>query len=143
MLFRSVIGYRWTFGDGSGASGRDATHTYNQPGSYEVCLTIKTQQGCETRICKKLVVPGDARPVLHVSPNPVANVMHLLFNSTHNEPVNIKIVNAFGVTVKSYTRNAATGNNNWDFDLSTLTPGSYTVYIQSPNQFSSQLFIKN
>jgi hypothetical protein len=138
-----VIGYRWSFGDGSGASGPEATHTYNQPGSYEVCLTIKTQQGCETRICKKLNVPGNTQPVLHISPNPVTNVMNLLFYSTHTEPVTIRIVNGFGVIVRTYTKNASTGANNWSFDLSTLVAGSYTLYVQSPNQLSSQLFIKN
>ena len=138
-----VVGYRWSFGDGSGASGREATHTYNQPGSYEVCLTIKTQRGCETKICKKLNVPGNTQPVLHISPIPVVNVMNLLFYSTHTEPVTIRIVNGFGVIVKKYTRNASTGANNWNFDLSTLTAGSYTLYIQSPNQLSSQVFIKN
>ena len=138
-----VTGYRWSFGDGSGASGREATHTYNQPGSYEVCLTIKTQSGCETKICKKLNVPGNTQPVLTISPNPVTTVMKLLFYSTHTEPVNIRIVNGLGVIVRNYTRNASTGANNWDFDLSTLTAGSYTLYVQSPNQLSSQIFIKN
>lgn len=138
-----VVGYRWSFGDGTGASGPEATHTYNQPGSYEVCLTIKTQQGCETRICKKLNVPGNTQPVLQISPNPVINVMNLLFYSTHTEPVTIRIVNGFGVIVKSYVRNATTGANTWNIDISTLTAGSYTLYIQSPNQLSSQLFIKS
>ena len=137
-----VIGYRWTFGDGSSATGKEVTHTYNAPGTYEVCLNIKTQLGCETNICKKLHVPGNTQPVLHISPNPVVNIMHMQFLSTHTEPVNIRVVNANGITVKSYVRNAVIGLNNWDFDLTTLTPGSYMVYVQSPNQLSSQLFIK-
>jgi len=137
-----VIGFHWTFGDGSSTTGREVTHTYNVPGTYEVCLTIKTQLGCETRICKKLNVPGNTQPVIHISPNPVENMLHLLFYSTHSEPVNIRIVNANGVVVRNYLRNATTGANNWDFDVTTLTPGSYMLYIQSPNQLSSQLFIK-
>jgi PKD repeat protein len=138
-----VINYKWIFGDGSSAAGKEVTHTYNVPGTYETCLLIKTQLGCETKICKKLLVPGDTGPVLRISPNPVVNILHVLFYSTHTEPVNIKIVNGFGVIVKSYVRNASTGANNWDFDLSLLTPGAYTLYVQSPNQLSSQLFIKN
>jgi PKD repeat protein len=137
-----VIGFNWTFGDGSSTTGREVTHSYNVPGTYEVCLTIKTQYGCETKICKKLIVPGNTQPVIHISPNPVENMLHLLFYSTHSEPVNIRIVNANGVIVRNYLRNATTGANNWDFDVTTLTPGSYMLYIQSPNQLSSQLFIK-
>jgi PKD repeat protein len=138
-----VIGYQWTFGDGSSAAGREVTHTYNAPGSYELCLRIKTQSGCETNICKKLIVLSDTHPVLYLSPNPVVNILHVLFYSTNTETVTIKIVNAFGVIIKNYVRNASTGANNWDFDLGTLTPGAYTLYVKSPNQLSSQLFIKN
>jgi PKD repeat protein len=137
-----VAGYRWTFGDGSAASGKEVTHQYNAPGTYEVCLTIKTQRGCVTRICKPLHVPGNAQVALQISPNPVLNTMHVLFYSTHNEPVVLKIVNSSGVVVRSWTRNATQGANNWDFDVSALGAGAYTLYVQSPNQLSSQLFIK-
>ena len=137
-----VIGYRWTFGDGSAATGREVTHQYNAPGTYEVCLTIKTQRGCETRICKPLHVPGNAQIALQITPNPVLNIMHVLFYSTHNEPVVIKVVNGYGVVVRTWTRNATQGANNWDLDVSTLPAGAYTLYVQSPNQLSSQLFIK-
>jgi len=137
-----VAGYRWTFGDGSAATGREVTHQYNAPGTYEVCLTIKTQRGCETRICKPLHVPGNAQIALQITPNPVINTMHVLFYSTHTEPVMIKVVNSYGVVVRTWARNATQGANNWDFDVSTLPAGAYTLYVQSPNQLASQLFIK-
>jgi len=137
-----VIGYRWTFGDGSVATGREVTHQYNVPGTYEVCLTIKTQRGCETRICKPLHVPGNAQVALQITPIPVINTMHVLFYSTHNEPVIIKVVNGYGVVVRTWSRNATQGANNWDLDVSTLPAGAYTLYVQSPNQLSSLLFIK-
>jgi len=138
-----VVGFRWTFGDGSGAAGREVTHTYNHAGTYEVCLYIKTERGCETRICKKLTVPGNAEPALHLAPNPVINVLYAMFYSTQTEQVNIKIVNANGVVVRNYIRNATVGSNNWNFDVSTLLPGIYTFVVYSPNQLSSGIFIKN
>jgi hypothetical protein len=51
-------------------------------------------------------------------------------------------VNANGVTVRSYVRNVIVGNNTWDIDLSTLMPGIYSFVLQSPNQLSSALFLK-
>jgi hypothetical protein len=137
-----VVGYRWTFGDGSAASGREVTHQYNAPGTFEVCLTIKTQRGCITRICKPLHVPGNTQVALQITPNPVLNTMHALFYSTHTEPAVVKVVNSSGVVVRSWTRNASQGATNWDFDVSTLGAGAYTLYVQSPNQLASQLFIK-
>jgi len=137
-----VVSYRWTFGDGSAAAGREVTHQYHAPGTYDVCLTIKTQRGCETKICKALHVPGNAQAALQITPNPVVNTMHVLFYSTHSEQVTIKVVNSNGVVVRSWTRNATQGANNWDFDVSTLGAGAYTLYVQSANQLASQLFIK-
>jgi len=136
------VGFHWTFGDGSSASGQEVTHTYAQAGDYEVCLYIKTQLGCETRICKKIRVPGNNEPTLHLSPNPVINVVHVQFFSTHTEQVNIKIVNSNGVVVRSYIRNVTVGSNSWDLDLSTLLPGIYSFVLQSPNQLASVLFLK-
>jgi hypothetical protein len=137
-----VVSYRWTFGDGSVSTGREVTHQYNVPGTYDVCLTIKTQRGCETRICKPLHVPGNTQISLEITPNPVINTMHVLFYSTHNEPVMIKVVNGYGVVVRTWARNATQGANSWDLDVATFPAGAYTLYVQSPNQLSSRLFIK-
>jgi PKD domain len=137
-----AIAYRWTFGDGTSASGREVTHTYNQGGSYQVCLTIVTRLGCETRICKTVRVPGNNEPALRLTPNPVVNVLHVEFRSTHTEQVNIKILNGFGAPVRTYVRNVTVGQNNWDVELATLMPGIYTFIVQSPNQLASAIFIK-
>jgi PKD repeat protein len=138
-----VVEYRWNFGDGSGAAGKEVTHSYHAPGTYEVCLQIITQRSCITKICKKLIVPGDIRPVLQLSPNPVSATLHISFYSAYSETINIKIVNSNGVVLKSYAKSITVGNNSWDLDVAVLMPGTYTLYIQSANQLASQLFIKN
>ena len=137
-----VLGYRWTFGDGTSALGREVTHTYNQGGNYEVCLMIKTRLGCETKICRPIHVQGPNQAVLHLSPNPVINVLHVEFLSTQTEQVNIKILNAMGNQVRTYVRNVNVGPNNWNHDLSNLLPGVYSYIVQSPNQLASAIFIK-
>jgi len=137
-----VVGYRWTFGDGSLAIGREVTHTYAAPGNYTVCLLMNTRLGCETRICKTVHVPGNNTPALTLSPNPVQTVVTASFLSTHTETVNIRILNGTGNPVRTFTRNANVGGNTWTFDLSTLAPGVYSFVVQSPNQLASVIFIK-
>ena len=137
-----VLYYRWTFGDGTTALGREVTHTYNQGGEYRVCLNIKTRLGCETTICKTISVSGNNQPSIVLTPNPVVNELHVEFLSTHTEQVNIKILNSFGVVVRTYVRSVVTGPNSWGVDLATLMPGIYTFIIQSPNQLASAIFIK-
>lgn len=138
----AVTGYRWMFGDGSSATGQTATHTYGAAGVYRVCLIITTQNGCETKICNDVRIAGDNQARLLLTPNPVISILHALFYSTHNEGVKIKIINANGAVVKEYSRDAVTGANMWDFDVSGLVPGMYTFVVQSPNQFASGIFFK-
>ena len=137
-----VLSYRWTFGDGTSAMGQVVTHTYGAPGEYRVCLTILTRSGCETKICNTVRVPGSNIPRLILTPNPVVNVLHAQFNSAHTETVTIRVINSSGVVIRSVTRAAVVGVNNWDFDASSLLPGYYTMVVQSPNQFASALFLK-
>jgi hypothetical protein len=137
-----VLGYHWTFGDGTSANGQTVTHAYNQAGNYQVCLIINTHLGCETRICRPLHVPGTIQPTLILSPNPVINVLHVDFLSTHTEQVNIKILNAMGNQVRTFIRNVNAGPNTWTHDLSTLLPGVYSYIVQSPNQLASVIFVK-
>jgi hypothetical protein len=138
-----VIGYRWTFGDGTSATGREVTHTYQTGGDFEVCLYIKTRLGCETRICNTIRVPGNNEPQLHLTPNPVISTVTVAFRSTHTETANIRIVNPNGVPVRNFTRSVTVGPNTWTHDLTTLPTGVYSYHVQSPNQQASVIFLKN
>ncbi|MFM7725219.1 MAG: PKD domain-containing protein, partial [Flavobacteriales bacterium] len=52
-----VVAWTWNFGDGSSASGSgNTTHTYQQSGSYNVCLSIITQSGCTGLACSTIVL---------------------------------------------------------------------------------------
>lgn len=49
--------YFWTFGDGTTATGINPTHTYNTPGTYQVCLTvIGTNSNCTNSVCHTIVI---------------------------------------------------------------------------------------
>ncbi|MGZ8536993.1 MAG: PKD domain-containing protein [Flavisolibacter sp.] len=138
-----VVSWRWTFGDGKSASGQNVRHEYTQGGSYEVCLYSKTALGCETRICKKIIARGTtSNPQLHLSPNPVVTILHAEFQSFFHEQVNISIYNANGIEVRSYSKNVIQGMNSWDFNLSTLPAGVYSVIVSSPHQLANALFFK-
>jgi PKD repeat protein len=137
-----VLSYTWTFGDGSSGSGQTVSHTYHAAGVYRVCLFIKTQNGCETKICNDVRVAGEHEARLQLSPNPVINTLRAVFYSTHNETVKIKIINASGAVVKEYSREAVVGSNTWEFDLSGLISGAYSFVVQSSNQFVSGIFFK-
>ena len=41
----SIIAYRWRFGDGQSGEGRSISHTYREPGTYEVSLEVEDDSG--------------------------------------------------------------------------------------------------
>lgn len=140
----------WTFGDGHDAcinysetytGTYTVNHTYAQAGAYKVCEKITYFGGCEKSICKEFSVPDKHEPHLILTPNPVHNEVHALYYSTYSGPVTIRIMNA-NLQVRSYTRNAVAGINNWGFDLGILTPGMYSFVVQTPNQVVRVMFLK-
>ncbi len=54
----SIVLRRWTFGDGTILEGREISplKEFRDTGVYNVCLSIKTQKGCESKICATIVV---------------------------------------------------------------------------------------
>jgi hypothetical protein len=53
----SIISYTWNFGDSTAVAPgtKDPLHVYANGGTYNVCLTIKTKKGCESKYCKTVV----------------------------------------------------------------------------------------
>ncbi len=50
----------WDFGDGSTSTQQNPAHAYEQPGSYEVCLTIVNNDPiypCIDTVCKTVIIP--------------------------------------------------------------------------------------
>jgi len=137
-----VVNWRWTFGDGSSSNDKNVTHTYTTSGKFEVCLYIKTDRGCETRICKYVVVLGESKPILQLAPNPVTTTLHAVFLSMLLEPVTINIYNANGILIKTYSRIAMNGTNTWEFDVAALPAGIYSVLVISPHQLANAIFFK-
>ncbi|MDQ6610398.1 MAG: PKD domain-containing protein [Bacteroidota bacterium] len=137
-----VVSYNWTFGDGTQGSGEVVNHTYGAPGHYSVCLYLKTATGCETRICKQVEAAGNSQPLLVLSPTMVATTLNALFHSLFQQSVSVKIYNASGLMVRSYTRSAVVGTNTWTFDVGALPTGVYSVIVQSSTQFATAIFFK-
>lgn len=137
-----ATGYLWSFGDGTSASGREVKHSFAAPGTYTVCVSIKTREGCETKICKPVTVAGNAQPQLTLAPNPVVNNLTAVFRSLVQQTVSVRIYNGTGILIRSYTRSAVVGANTWTFDLGGLQTGVYSMVVQSANQFATAIFFK-
>lgn len=54
--------WMWDFGDGSTSSFQNPVHTYQNAGTYNVCLVISTSNGCSSTFCDS-VIAGTGNPV--------------------------------------------------------------------------------
>lgn len=56
-----IVDWRWDFGDGNLDTGRNPVHTYSNPGSFRVSLTVRTDQGCSnTFSVDNFITVGDS-----------------------------------------------------------------------------------
>jgi PKD repeat protein len=56
--------YYWKFGDGKESVAITPVHKYQQPGTYNVCLTVVQKNGCQTTSCKEIKVGPDCSNLL-------------------------------------------------------------------------------
>jgi PKD repeat protein len=52
----SITGYTWDFGDGTGTFLANPTHYYQNPGTYNVTLTVMSVNGCMDSITKAVTI---------------------------------------------------------------------------------------
>ena len=58
-----IVSYEWSFGDGTTGTGETTSHTYTNPGTYTVILTVKDAAGnSATRSITITVLPTEAFP---------------------------------------------------------------------------------
>ncbi|MGB9926845.1 MAG: PKD domain-containing protein [Methanosarcina sp.] len=60
-LSENAISWKWDFGDGSGSTKQNPTHTYSETGIYTVSLTVSNPNGIDSKIAKVNVVPKGIR----------------------------------------------------------------------------------
>jgi len=73
--------YHWDFGDGDTSTTASPTHVYNTSGTYLVCLTVTTVDGCESTMCGSISVTNTgventlAFAGIEMYPNPATDMV--------------------------------------------------------------------
>ena len=117
----------WDFGDGSTFSGLNAIHTFAHSGTYLVCMTQTTSNGCVSSSCVSIDVivdnpsPCSLVPSFEALPAPNTNNVFVFNNTSLNSDPNALITWNFG------DGTSATGNN---ISHSYNQPGNYLVCMQ-------------
>lgn len=114
--------YTWSFGDSTGGNGPEVSHTYSNPGTYQVCLHVATSSTCYTDSCMTITVNGGGTNPCSLNPS-------FNYQISSTQP---------GMVV--FTNNTITANAplvTWSFGDSTTGTGNIATHIfQAPGTYT-------
>jgi PKD repeat protein len=142
-IAQNATTYSWTFGDGGSSTEQNPTHTYTNPGSYNVFLIVSND--CGTFVIEQVVVitssTGEASWIkgFRLFPNPNTGSFTVEMNGLPQDEVEFVLFNMLGQHIRRETMDFGTGFMLRNFDYGDLAAGVYTLRIQSAGK---AMFVK-
>jgi len=104
-----IVSYRWNLGDGTKATGKTVTHSYDKTGIYNVKLTVEEGDGDTDSLEKTIEVSvTDPVPRFEISPKKPTPGDTVTFDASGSKPL------AQGIMIKEY---------KWEFGDGTSATG--------------------
>jgi len=145
----NAVSYDWNFGIYGTSTLENPVISYGniEPGTYEVCLTVTSPEGCQNDICKPIVfieefliyVPNTFTPDGAVPPEATTTYTSVVtYNRcdgttvTDNDQVTVNFSNLGAATVTPTAESCANYNNGSVIIDNPAGAGPYTVSISGP-----------
>lgn len=132
------VAYAWDFGDGNTSTLQSPSHVFGNTGPYVVCLTVTNAAGCSNTYCQTInilsvgIAEAGTAANIAVYPNPFNDHLVIRINdSMLQKKWSMKLVDMVGKTVAEKTLNGEAG---FEWNLSGIAPGTYTLSMQSDNE---------
>lgn len=135
----NAVTWFWDFGDGNTATTQNPTHTYTQPGDYEVYLNATNSNGCSDAKMQSVTVvnfPVSTTAVdvlnqaIQVYPNPTNDMLNIAFANDF-QPYNLTLVNAVGQLMMTQKK---VSTNKLQLNLSNYPKGIYFLQLEIGSQ---------
>lgn len=136
--FNPLNTYTWDFGDASPPqTGFVANHAYAAPGTYTVCVTMNTFDGCMSSFCDTVIVPstigveeyGSGIADVTVAPNPAEEEVRIMYSLHTSQDVLLHITDVTGRVIATGNLSGAEGNNTERVSLEGVAPGAYFIVL--------------
>jgi len=145
--FKNISNYArevyWDFGDGETSEKRHPEHTFQEPGTYEVTLSVVSLSGEEHSYTKSITVDGILSTNslnldgLKVYPNPASDELFIHFENGKTIK-NIRVYDSSGRLIlnreKAFTRSSK-------IDLSNLESGLYTLALYGEGETTTRRIV--
>ncbi len=135
----------WDFGDGYYSDLNEPWHIYDNPGTYEVCLTVWNECGVDS-VCHMINIEQNAEPsdtydnTISIYPNPAVHYFNV--TSTIEEEVSVLLLSPNGEAVVKRIDNIDP-DNGITIETSKLNPGIYFLKISGPSGHSIKKIMVN
>jgi hypothetical protein len=144
--------YAWAVTGGNITSGQGSNGinvVWGNPGTGTVMVTETSTEGCmgvspmlNVEINERTGINEYIAAEIKVYPNPAFDVLNVVFNADFKSLSDVSIYNNMGQLVLQNLEIKSSNTSQLKIDISTLSPGVYTLRIKSENQFLSKLFLK-
>lgn len=147
----NVNNHEWFFGDNTTDTKQNPTHTYQDTGTYQVCLTITNN--CSTdSICRDVTLSKTTtglqdksgnKPISQLYPNPTDGQVELRYVLDQSTEINFSIYDQTGKRTSTLVDEyKAPGVHTHTFDLTSLAPGVYFYKLETSHDIQSGKVIK-
>lgn len=142
--------YTWDYGDGSpNGTGFVSNHTYTVSGTYTVCLTMTTPQGCTGTFCDTLNViissieeQNSTLPV-QLFPSPATDRLTVTYTLSSATNVTLEVCDLAGrVLLTNALSRRQPGMQREEISLDALAPGVYLLRVTTENNAGNLVFVK-
>ncbi len=132
----TIIGWSWDFGDGNTSIVQNPINNYQADGTYQVCLTVTSDQGCvSSASCNSLtlvnvgIAESTNISAVDIYPNPSEDGMvNMSFSGNYYKEARLLVYNIYGEIVKTqFFENIS----NHVLDLSQCSSGVYFIRISN------------
>jgi len=122
----SITSFQWQFGDGGVSTAANPTHSYTNPGTYQVKLKAFTNRGCRDSV----VIPVTIFPFPNLSFSPPSNCINTVIQFTNTSNIAVGTISSYSWTLgNGATSNLINPTNSYTAN------GTYTITL---NALSSQ-----
>jgi PKD repeat protein len=129
-----AVSFEWSFGDGNTTTLQSPSHTYAANGTYTVCLSVTSINGCVDSVCSFVTIQGisinelNSAIAVNVFPNPAHNKLSIEFAAEINV-AKVSMVNMIGQVVLTESLNSKT--RKIDLNLTSIETGVYYLLIEN------------
>lgn len=133
--------YFWDFGDGNTSTGIAPTHLYANPGSYQVCLTVTSADGCSTTTCRQVNVAHIGFETFtandfHIYPNPASG--HFFIQMPEDRTSVYEIMDIAGRVIANGMLQPGTNK----IDVSAVSSGVYIVRLDHNSALTRRIVVQ-